>query len=64
MRDVLRRFTRDKSGATTVEYSLVVALVAISTIAGMDAFGDSLMDMLAHISQTLDSVINASVSQG
>ncbi len=64
MRSVFRRFTRDKSGATAVEYSLVVAIVAVSAIAGMDAFGASLIDMLDHIAQTINSVINERIAQG
>ena len=63
MRNVIRRFRRDKSGATAVEYSLVVAIVAVSAIAGMDAFGGSLVDMLDHISQTINSVINERIAQ-
>ena len=64
MRNVIRRFTSDRSGATAVEYSLVVAIVAVSAIAGMDAFGASLIDMLDHISQTINSVINERIAQG
>ena len=63
MRNVIRRFRRDKSGATAVEYSLVVAIVAVSAIVGMDAFGSSLVDMLDHISQTINSVINERIAQ-
>ena len=64
MRNVIRRFNRDRSGATAVEYSLVVAIVAVSAIAGMDAFGASLIDMLDHIAQTINSVINERIAQG
>jgi pilus assembly protein Flp/PilA len=38
--DLLRRFARDRRGATAIEYGLIVALVAIGFLAGLKALGD------------------------
>ena len=39
MRHLLSRFFRDKSGATAVEYALIVALVSIALGAGARSLG-------------------------
>jgi pilus assembly protein Flp/PilA len=39
---IVRRFVRDESAATMVEYGLVVALVAIAAIVGATALGGGL----------------------
>ena len=40
--NVLRRFIRDESGATAIEYGLIAALIAVVTIAGLTQVGTSL----------------------
>lgn len=39
-----RRFRRDESGATAIEYVLVIALVAFAIIGAIGAVGDRLGD--------------------
>ncbi|MBB5574161.1 MULTISPECIES: Flp family type IVb pilin [Rhizobium] len=52
MRSV-RRFFRDETGATVVEYGLIVALMSVAIISGVGAFGTSLSAMFNYISNTV-----------
>lgn len=38
----LKKFFKDESGATAIEYGLLVALIAIAAIVGMGAVGTNL----------------------
>lgn len=42
---LLRRFARDRSGATAIEYGLIAALICVAAIGGMQNFGGSLTNM-------------------
>lgn len=53
----LRRFARDESGATAIEYGLIAALVSIAGIAAMSAMGDSLEEMFETVSEELNNAI-------
>jgi pilus assembly protein Flp/PilA len=46
----LAEFGADESGATAIEYGLIAAMVAVTIIAGMMAFGGSLANMFNMIS--------------
>ena len=43
----------DESGATAVEYSLIVAMVSIAGISAFQAFGDSVADVYSSLSADL-----------
>ena len=49
---MLKRFFQDESGASAVEYGLLVALIAVVIIAAVTALGNS-------ISTTFNSAANA-----
>jgi pilus assembly protein Flp/PilA len=38
----LRRFMKDETGATAIEYGLIASLIALAIVAGVSAFADSL----------------------
>ena len=40
MRNMLRRFARDASGATGIEYALLAAMLAIAVIGAVEAIHD------------------------
>lgn len=42
---LLRRFVRDRSGATAIEYGLIAALICVAAIGGMQNFGGALTNM-------------------
>lgn len=44
MLDLIKRFVRDDEGATMVEYALMVALIAVVSIAVVAALGDGVFD--------------------
>ncbi|MAP94168.1 MAG: Flp family type IVb pilin [Ponticaulis sp.] len=41
MRDLLKRFRRDESGAEVIEYAILAGLIAIVIVAGVTAVGQS-----------------------
>ncbi|WP_017931697.1 Flp family type IVb pilin [Robiginitomaculum antarcticum] len=48
----LKRFFRNESGATAIEYALIAAMISLSVIAGASLIGNG-------ISNTLDKPTNA-----
>jgi pilus assembly protein Flp/PilA len=40
----LRAFAEDESGATSIEYSLIAALMAVAVVACLTAFGPQMLD--------------------
>ena len=49
----LRRFFADECGATIVEYALMVALIAVISLAAVGALGDGIFDAF---NQTNDQI--------
>ncbi len=39
--NILTRFVRDETGAETIEYALVLGLIALAAVAGLTAVGGS-----------------------
>ncbi len=56
MREFLRRLWRDESGATAIEYGLIVGLMAALLITALGGFGDKLKDLFEAISDKLNTV--------
>ncbi len=54
---MLKRFLKDESGATAIEYGLIAALVSVAAIAGFQAVGTSLDGIFTDISTELDSAL-------
>lgn len=62
MLTTLNSFAQDESGATAMEYGLLIALVAIGLSAFLSAFGFSIEEAFARVStQLLSSVPQAGV---
>jgi pilus assembly protein Flp/PilA len=38
-----RRFLHDNSGATAIEYGLIIGLISVSLIVGLQSFGNQLV---------------------
>ena len=51
----LLRLLRDQSGASALEYGLLVALVAVLAVAGLDAVGSSLGDTVITATNSIDA---------
>ncbi|RYY96866.1 MAG: Flp family type IVb pilin [Alphaproteobacteria bacterium] len=41
MKNVMKKFLGNKSGATAIEYGLIAALIAVAVIGGVTALGTS-----------------------
>ena len=46
---MIRKFLKDESGATAIEYALIAALVAVAIITAVEALGTSLGDLFGVV---------------
>ena len=53
----LKTFARDKSGATAVEYGLIVSLIFLVILSAVTAFGTKSTNMYNTISTTIGSAM-------
>ncbi len=52
-RKILTRIIEDQSGATAVEYGLIVAFVSVALIGALTSLGTSFADVLTLVTTTL-----------
>lgn len=52
---MLRRFARERKGATAIEYGLIAGLVAVALIVGLTSLGGSLDDLFTDVADTVDA---------
>jgi pilus assembly protein Flp/PilA len=50
MKDFLLRFATDESGATAVEYGLIVAFIAVAIVVGAGTLGKNLNNVFNNLS--------------
>lgn len=53
MTKVLSRFVKDETGATAIEYGLIVALIAVVIIVAVSAVGSNLSTQFNSVSTNL-----------
>ena len=53
MTQFVKRFVKDESGATAIEYGLIVALIAVVIITAVTAVGNNLSASFTNISTKL-----------
>ncbi len=53
MKTILKRFVKDESGATAIEYGLIASLIGVAIIAGASALGTSLNSTFTAISSKI-----------
>ena len=53
------RMTKDKSGATAIEYGLIAALVSVAAVVALQNLGSSLNTMFTTVSTQLDTAVAA-----
>jgi len=58
MRKLLTGYLRDESGATAIEYALIVALIGAGLVIGLQDLGNSVAGMYADIGRALDGVLS------
>jgi pilus assembly protein Flp/PilA len=54
---LFHKIMRDESGATAIEYGLIVALISVAAIAAMTALGDSLNTTFTAASSAMDGAV-------
>ena len=57
MKTSLKKFTKDESGATAIEYGLIAALVSVAAIIALGAMGTALDNMFTNVSQILNNAV-------
>jgi pilus assembly protein Flp/PilA len=55
MKSLLKRFAKDQSGATAIEYGLIAALIAVALITGATTLGTKLNTQFTNISSKLNA---------
>ncbi|ESQ78621.1 Flp family type IVb pilin [Asticcacaulis sp. YBE204] len=50
---MLKKFFRDQSGATAIEYGLIIALVFLGISTALFMWGDSVHGMYSYLSNTV-----------
>jgi len=53
MKQVFRKFVKDESGATAIEYGLIASLIAVAAIVAMTAVGTGLQSTFSNVSSKL-----------
>ena len=55
---VANRFREDESGATAIEYSLIVSLIFLAILGAVNSFGASSNEMYTTIESEITTAIN------
>jgi pilus assembly protein Flp/PilA len=53
MLSLFRRLARDVNGASAVEYTLIVSLIAVAAIASMRSVGSKVSNILGNVGNSL-----------
>lgn len=53
-----KRFWRDESGVTAIEYGLIAALIAVGIIVSVDGIGDKIATAFSTINTTLGTAVS------
>jgi pilus assembly protein Flp/PilA len=50
---MIRKFFKDRTAATAIEYGLIAALIAVAAIAAMQGLGNSLNTTFSNVSSNM-----------
>ena len=53
MKNLMKKFLSNKSGATAIEYGLIAALIAVAAIGAMQGIGSKLSSTFGNVSNSL-----------
>jgi pilus assembly protein Flp/PilA len=56
MNKLVKRFAKDESGATAIEYGLIAAGIAVAIIAAVQALGTSITNTFNNVASALDAM--------
>ncbi|HRD29246.1 MAG TPA: Flp family type IVb pilin [Caulobacter sp.] len=54
----MKRFWRDQSGATAIEYGLIASLVFLVIVTSVTVFGGKTSDKMQYVSDAIAAAIN------
>jgi pilus assembly protein Flp/PilA len=55
---LIRRFLADTSGATAIEYGLIIAVLSLVVVAGIGQAANAISEMFSDQDRALQSVLN------
>ena len=55
---MLKKFLKDESGATAIEYGLIAALISVALITGVGTFSNTLSNQMTFIANTMNGAWN------
>ncbi|MEH6951719.1 Flp family type IVb pilin [Nitrobacter sp. NHB1] len=58
MKNLVKRFAKDESGATAIEYGLIAAGIAVAIIAAVNTLGTSLRGTFTSVGTSLNTTTN------
>ena len=58
MRNLIKRLASDISGATAVEYGLILAMIFLAMIAAIQNFGNETISMWSNVAGKMDQASN------
>jgi pilus assembly protein Flp/PilA len=61
---IVRKFVKNESGATAIEYGLIAALVSVAAIGALTQVGGSLKSIFGVVSTNLDAAATSAQSAG
>jgi pilus assembly protein Flp/PilA len=65
MLNIIRKLTKNRAGATAIEYGLIAALVSVAAIGALTSLGGSLSDIFGVVSTNLaDAAASATAAGG
>lgn len=62
MRNFIKNFANDESGATAIEYGLIAALMAVAIIACLTAFGPQMKAAFTGIGETMEGSADTDIT--
>lgn len=57
-RNVLNQLLRDESGATAVEYGLILAMIVLAMLTALSGVADATIDMWNNVSDKTSAAVN------
>jgi pilus assembly protein Flp/PilA len=57
IQELMRKFSEDETGATAVEYGLIVSLIVVALVASMNTFGNASEGLWAKVTTKVTSVM-------
>lgn len=62
MKSVIKQLIKDRSGATAIEYGLILAMIVLAMMSALNAFADGSIAMWNNVASQTSSAISGSAS--